>query len=205
MVPDPGDKNRTSGVRGTRHRLRGPSRIEPVKPAIPRRDDPSLRRQATPIQAAKPAPLKAALDKPVAPIRPLVPKKRVLFVCIGNSCRSQMAEAFARAYGGDIVEAESAGINPATYIAPLTRLTLAERNLNIDTHFPKGMDFVRHQNFDLVINMSGVPVGLPGTRVIGWTVPDPIGQPEAYYRVVAAQIEELVMRLIMELRTTAMP
>lgn len=205
MVPDPGDKNRTSGVRGTRHRLRGPSRIEPVKPAIPRRDDPSIVRQAPPTQAApKPVPLKAALDKPIAPPKPLAPKKRVLFVCIGNSCRSQMAEAFARAYGADIVEPESAGVNPATYIAPLTRQTLGERNLNIDAHFPKGMDFVRDQHFDLVVNMSGVPVGLPGARVIGWTVPDPIGQPESYYRTVAAQVEELVMRLIMELRTSSM-
>ena len=60
---------------------------------------------------------------------PAAAKKRVLFVCIGNSCRSQMAEAFARAYGADIMEAQSAGVNPATYIAPLTRQTLGERNL----------------------------------------------------------------------------
>ena len=43
-----------------------------------------------------------------------VAKKRVLFVCIGNSCRSQMAEAFARAYGADIMEVQSAGVSPAT-------------------------------------------------------------------------------------------
>lgn len=132
---------------------------------------------------------------------PLAVKKRVLFVCIGNSCRSQMAEAFARAYGADIMEAQSAGVSPATYIAPLTRQTLGERNLNIDAHFPKGMDLMRQQSFDVLVNMSGVPVGLPGARVIDWTVPDPIGQPEASYRNVATQIEGLVMRLILELRT----
>src|ERR1700682_6833223 len=99
MVPDAGNKTPAGGVRGARHRLRGPSRIEPAPPP------------------------KAAPLKPVA-APPAVAKKRVLFVCIGNSCRSQMAEAFARAYGADIMEAQSAGVNPATYIAPLTRQTL---------------------------------------------------------------------------------
>ena len=112
-----------------------------------------------------------------------------------------MAEAFARAYGADIMEVQSAGVSPATYIAPLTKQTLGERNLTIDDHFPKGMDIMRRQHFDVVINMSGIPVGLPGARVIEWTVADPIGQTESIYRTVATQIEGLVMRLIMELRT----
>jgi arsenate reductase (thioredoxin) len=187
MVPDANDKNPTGGVRGTRHRLRGPSRIDPItskKPALTQRT-PSI---APPTQAA--TSLKSAPAK-----------KRVLFVCIGNSCRSQMAEAFARAYGSDIMEVQSAGVSPATYIAPLTKQTLGELNLNIDDHYPKGMDLMRLQHFDVVINMSGVPVGIPGARVIEWTVPDPIGQTESYYRNVATQIEGLVMRLIMELRT----
>jgi arsenate reductase (thioredoxin) len=172
MVSDADDKNPTGGVRGTRHRLRGPSRI-----------DASARANVPP------------------PIQPPGTKKRVLFVCIGNSCRSQMAEAFARAYGGDIMEVQSAGVSPASYIAPLTKQTLGELNLTIDDHFPKGMDLMRRQHFDVVVNMSGVPVTLPGARVIEWAVPDPIGQTESYYRTVATQIEGLVMRLIMELRT----
>jgi len=179
MVPDANDKNPTGGVRGTRHRLRGPSRIDaaaPKKPSAPQRPTPSHKSVAT--------------------------RKRVLFVCIGNSCRSQMAEAFARAYGGDIMEVQSAGVSPATYIAPLTKQTLGELNLTIDDHFPKGMDVMRRQHFDVVVNMSGEPVEFPGARVIEWTVPDPIGQTESYYRTVATQIEGLVMRLIMELRTT---
>lgn len=113
-----------------------------------------------------------------------------------------MAEAFARAYGGDIMEVQSAGVSPATYIAPLTKQTLGELNLSIDDHFPKGMDLMRRQHFDVVVNMSGVPMELPGARVIEWIVPDPIGQTESYYRTVATQIEGLVMRLIMELRTS---
>lgn len=116
-----------------------------------------------------------------------------------------MAEAFARAYGGDVMEVQSAGVSPASYIAPLTKQTLGERNLSIDDHFPKGLDLMLHQQFDVVVNMSGVPVRLSGARVIEWTVPDPIGQTESHYRAVATQIEGLVMRLIMELRITPQP
>ena len=183
MVPDADDKNPTGGVRGTRHRLRGPSRIDAPSP-----ENVPKKASSTPLAQAP-------------SLKPVPTKKRVLFVCIGNSCRSQMAEAFARAYGGDVMEVQSAGVSPATYVAPLTRQTLGELNLNIDDHFPKGMDLMRRQHFDVVINMSGVPVGFPGARVIDWTVPDPIGQTESYYRSVARQIEGLVMGLIMELRT----
>jgi arsenate reductase (thioredoxin) len=112
-----------------------------------------------------------------------------------------MAEAFARAYGADIMDVQSAGVSPASYIAPLTKQTLGERNLTIDGHFPKGMELMRGQAFDVVVNMSGVPVRLAGARAIEWAVPDPIGQSEDYYRTVTTQIEGLVMRLIMELRT----
>jgi len=187
MVPDSNGKNPPSGVRGARHRLRGPSRIDPAVPLGPRADMAS--------------PSKIAPTKP-APTQLLAARKRVLFVCIGNSCRSQMAEAFAQAYGADIIEAQSAGVSPATYIAPLTKQTLGERNLNIDDHFPKSVDTMRRQAFDVVVNMSGVPLSLPGAHLIDWVVPDPIGQSEAYYRTVATQIEGLVMRLIMELRTS---
>jgi arsenate reductase (thioredoxin) len=199
MVPDADDKKPTGGIRGTRHRLRGPSRIDvsapanlpaPVPKNVPKKPSstPQTPSTAQPTQAPS---LKSAPTK-----------KRVLFVCIGNSCRSQMAEAFARAYGTDIMEVQSAGVNPADYIAPLTKQTLGERNLSIDDHFPKGLDLMLHQHFDVVVNMSGVPVRLSGARVIEWTVPDPIGQTESYYRAVATQIEGLVMRLIIELRTT---
>jgi len=127
-------------------------------------------------------------------------KRRVLFVCIGNSCRSQMAEAFARAYGSDIMAAQSAGLSPATIIAPLTKQVLAERNLNIDDHFPKGVEVFAREPFDVVVNMSGHPLSLPNARMLTWPVRDPIGESEAVYRGVVQQIEGLVMGLILNLR-----
>lgn len=146
----------------------------------PRRIDPA---------AASQSPKKAAPSQ-----------KRVLFVCLGNSCRSQMAEAFARAYGSDVVVARSAGVSPAMIIQPLTKQVLAERNLSVDGQFPKGMEISREEPFDLVVNMSGFPVLVPGARLVAWPVPDPIGQEETAYRTVASQIEALVMQLILELR-----
>ncbi|HKS96927.1 MAG TPA: ArsC family transcriptional regulator [Terriglobia bacterium] len=128
-----------------------------------------------------------------------------MFLCIGNSCRSQMAEAFARAYGSDVMTVESAGLSPATIIAPLTKQVLAERNLNIDSHFPKGLEVAARESFDLVVNMSGQPVKLLQARVVDWPVRDPIGQSEAVYRGVVQQIESLVMGLILSLRNERVP
>lgn len=131
---------------------------------------------------------------------PAPAKKRILFVCIGNSCRSQMAEAFARVYGRDVMEVQSAGLAPATIVAPMTIQVLSEKNVLIDGQFPKGLDMMARIPFDIVVNMSGVKIGLPGAQVIEWPVIDPMGQKEEVYRAVAQRIEDLVMRLILELR-----
>ncbi|HTS75601.1 MAG TPA: hypothetical protein VMG40_05320 [Bryobacteraceae bacterium] len=143
-----------------------------------------------------PAPRPASSGPATAPA-----KKRVLFVCIGNSCRSQMAEAFARVYGADVMEPQSAGVAPAMLIAPTTRRVLQERNVRIDGQFPKALEAMLDQTFDIVVNMSGAKIALPGAKLVDWTVQDPIGQTDEIYRVVAAQIEGLVMRLVLELRT----
>ena len=180
----PGDDSKppglTTGIRGTRHRMGGPRRIDVTAPAAPVRPVSTVARSLAP-------------QSPAA-------KKRVLFVCIGNSCRSQMAEAFGRAYGTAIMEVHSAGVSPATLIAPLTKKIVGERGIAMDDHFPKGMEIVRREKFDVVVNMSGFPLSNPGGRMVEWTIQDPIGQSESLYRTVANQIEALVMRLILELR-----
>ncbi len=111
-----------------------------------------------------------------------------------------MAEAFALAYGRDVLEIRSAGLSPATFIAPLTKQILAEHNLSIEDHFPKGMDLAAKERYDILVNMSGKPVSLPGAQVFTWTVTDPIGKSDELYRTVASQIERLVMRLILDVR-----
>lgn len=130
-------------------------------------------------------------------------KKRVLFVCIGNACRSQMAEAFARAYGSDTLIVHSAGLAPASSLPPLTRKTLSEKNISSEGQFPKPIEAFTMEKLDVVINLSGerLPPSLVAARVIEWKVRDPIGESEDVYRDVATQIEGLVMRLILELRS----
>ena len=59
--------------------------------------------------------------------------KRVLFLCIGNSCRSQMAEGFANRYGQDVMKVASAGFAPASIVQPLTRKVMEDKNINIST------------------------------------------------------------------------
>jgi arsenate reductase (thioredoxin) len=129
-------------------------------------------------------------------------RKRVLFVCIGNACRSQMAEAFARAYGSDILTVRSAGLAPAGGLPPLTRQVLAEKNVSAEGQFPKGLESIVGEPFEVVVNLSGesLPAAFAPARVIEWRVRDPIRQSESVYRAVAAEIEGLVMRLILELR-----
>ena len=127
--------------------------------------------------------------------------RKVLFLCIGNSCRSQMAEGFAKAYGGDVMRAESAGLSPATYIMPLTKQVMAERNVSLEGHFPKPMNLVDTRALDLIVNMSGMPlVRDPGVPVEEWRVEDPVGQSIEKYREVVLQIEQAVMHLILRIR-----
>src|SRR5215472_660093 len=172
-----GKMNRPGGIRGNRPRLRGEVSPRPPLPAV------------------VPPPLPAHAFQSTG-----VPKKRVLFVCIGNSCRSQMAEAFARAYGSDVLWVQSAGLSPASIVAPLTKQMLEERSLRFDDQFPKPLDVLQREKFDLLVNMSGHPVNFPSTERVDWKVKDPIGQTVETYRTVAKQIEELVMRLILDER-----
>ncbi len=127
-------------------------------------------------------------------------KLRVVFVCIGNSCRSQMAESFAKAYGGDIIDAASAGVSPAPDIAPLTQHIVRQKNFSMDGQFPKGLETITHKPADLIVNMSGIPLTMGSARTVTWKVQDPIGHQENVFRRVADEIEQLVMRLILELR-----
>ena len=127
-------------------------------------------------------------------------KKRVLFVCIGNAFRSQMAEAFARAYGADAVEAESAGLAPVVEIPELTQRVMLEKGIRLDGQFPKALLHMDLKRYDVVVNMSGVPLKLPAREVVEWRVPDPVGGGEKAARETRDQIEQLVVGLLIRLR-----
>lgn len=81
-------------------------------------------------------------------------KPRVLFLCTGNSCRSQMAEGFARALRGDQLEAYSAGVDPHG-MNPLAVQAMAEAGVDISSHHSKHLDELRDVKFDYVVTVCG--------------------------------------------------
>ncbi|MGH9671994.1 MAG: hypothetical protein ACRD44_02345 [Bryobacteraceae bacterium] len=130
---------------------------------------------------------------------------KVLFVCFANAIRSQMAEAMARAYGADVIDPRSAGLAATWAVSPIARQVMAERNLNMDEHFPKGLHELDANAFDLVVNLSGFP--MPGgitAPVREWQVRDPVGEKEKPYRQAADEIERLVIALVLEFRNETM-
>lgn len=128
-------------------------------------------------------------------------KLRVLFVCVGNAFRSQMAEAFARALGCDFLEVESAGLAPAPVLPAVTEQIMADYGIDVSGQYPKGLEEVDPAAFDLIVNISGYPLPLATpVPVRDWEVPDPVGRDRAFHEEVARRIEERVRLLVDELR-----
>jgi arsenate reductase (thioredoxin) len=128
-------------------------------------------------------------------------RKRVLFLCIGNACRSQMAEAFARAHGSDVLMPSSAGFAPATRIPDDTIRAMDEKNLDVRGQVPKRLSDMSAMDFDLIINMSGYPLPrINGTALRVWDVDDPIGIEYDKHCQIRDEIEMRVKKLILELR-----
>ena len=128
--------------------------------------------------------------------------RKVLFVCVGNTCRSQMAEALARHHYSDVMEASSAGISPFGRIVDPTRAVLLERGVSVGTQFSKGLRDASPSRADLVVNMSGIPGAslFPGSRVLDWDVGDPYGENLGVYREICDTIEENLRHLAETLR-----
>ena len=130
-------------------------------------------------------------------------KKRVLFVCVGNACRSQMAEGFAAAYGSDVLIAASVGLSPATRLAPDTIRAMEEKNIDIREQFPKALRHLGKAEFDFVVNLSGsyLPAEF-GNKILDWEVRDPVFLSYKEHCEVRDEIERNVMKLIVEFRRT---
>jgi len=129
-----------------------------------------------------------------------LPKKRVLFLCIGNICRSPMAEAFARKYGSDVIEPSSAGLAPALNTHTLTRAILMEKNVDLGEHLPRKFYDLDLSKYDLVVNISGHKLSRLTVPVENWDVKDPFGGSPEDFRRAMEELEMLVMRLILRIR-----
>lgn len=126
--------------------------------------------------------------------------KRVLFVCVENSNRSQMAEAFARMHGGAQVQALSAGSKPSGFINPKALRFMAERGYDLSGHESKFLAEVSGE-FDAVVTMGcgdNCP-WVPARQRLDWALPDPRDMDDDRYRAVRDDIEARVQALLASL------
>ncbi len=124
--------------------------------------------------------------------------KSIAFVCIGNACRSQMAEGFAKANGPADLTIYSAGSHPAGFVAQQSIRSMQEKGIDISEHYSKGIDDLPAIEFDYVVTMGcgdNCPT-LKAKNRLDWAIPDPIGQGEDYFRQVRDTIEANVRDLL---------
>jgi arsenate reductase len=127
---------------------------------------------------------------------------KVLFVCMGNCVRSQMAEAIARRDASDIVSPESAGVHPLGFIDNTTQRVLRERGISFDGQFSKSTRDHSLAKPELIVNMSGMSgaslfAGLPFED---WQIGDPFGEAIEVHRRICDDIERKVKELAARLR-----
>jgi protein-tyrosine-phosphatase len=130
-----------------------------------------------------------------------VAMKRVLFVCVENANRSQMAEAFARLHGGGTVEAHSAGSKPSGQVSPKAIAAMAERGLDLSGHSSKGLAAVDQLAFDAAVTM-GCGDACPNVRARlreDWGLRDPRDLDAEGVRAVRDEIERRVKELLARL------
>jgi protein-tyrosine-phosphatase len=124
--------------------------------------------------------------------------KRVVFVCVENSNRSQMAEAFARIHGGDQVEAFSAGSRPSGKVNPKAIESMKEIGYDLSGHRSKSLADLAGMEFDVAVTM-GCGDECPFIRAKrreDWQIPDPKELPQEKFREVRYLIEQKVKELL---------
>jgi arsenate reductase len=129
--------------------------------------------------------------------------KKVLFVCVENAGRSQMAEAFANKYGKEKFAVSSAGNKPADKVNPVVVEVMKEKGFDISMNKPKLLTFQRAQDSDLIVTMGCNDQGIcPGPffkPTVDWKLEDPKGKSMEKVREIRDEIERRVQKLIAEL------
>ncbi|MBW1771242.1 MAG: NAD(P)H-dependent oxidoreductase [Deltaproteobacteria bacterium] len=149
--------------------------------------------------AKHPTALKDAREKAGEIATPFLKRKKLLFVCTENACRSQMASAFVQYNAGDKIEVESAGSAPAQEINPLMEEVMGEKGIDMAFRKPKSIDeALRFGKPESIISMGCEETcpHLPGVARHEWDLPDPSGKTIAFMRRVRDDIEERVDKLL---------
>ena len=130
-------------------------------------------------------------------------KKKLLFVCVENANRSQMSQAFAKIYGGDAVEAYSAGSRPSGVVNPKAIAAMKAIGYDLSVHDSKSLEEVKqYAPFDAVVTMGcgDACPWMPAKEFIDWQIPDPKHmEPEAFNQVrdfIAEKVKNLVDDII---------
>ncbi len=129
-------------------------------------------------------------------------KKKLLFVCVENSNRSQMSQAFASIYGGNDVEAYSAGSKPSGIVNPKAIAAMKELGYDLGKHDSKSLDEVKaYAPFDVVVTMGcgDACPWMPAKKFIDWQIPDPKHMDPAEFNKVRDFIGEQIKGLLKEL------
>ena len=127
--------------------------------------------------------------------------KRVIFVCVENSNRSQMAEAFARIHGAGKIEAHSSGSRPSGRVNPKAIEAMKEIGYDLTTHTSKSLDAFNGKDFDAAITMGcgdECPL-VVAKRRLDWKISDPRDMSPAQFREVRDLIEAKVKELLLNL------
>ena len=130
-------------------------------------------------------------------------KKEVLFVCVHNAGRSQMAAGLMRELAGDVADVKSAGSEPANTLNPAVVAAMAEIGIDISKAVPRKLTFDDAKATDVAITMGcgdACPV-FPGKTYLDWQLDDPAGKSIEEVRIIRDQIKELVEGLASEIRS----
>ena len=129
-------------------------------------------------------------------------KKKLLFICVENSNRSQMSQALANMTGGDNMEAYSAGSKPSGKVNPKAIASMKELGYDLSTHKSKSLDEVKQfAPFDVVVTMGcgDACPWMPAKQFVDWDIPDPKDMPpEDFDRVrdlIAGKVKALIASL----------
>ena len=126
------------------------------------------------------------------------PAAHLLFVCIENSNRSQMAEGFARAIGGERVNAFSAGSRPSGVVNERAIRFMREKGIELDAQSSKGLDDLPALQWDCIVTMGcgDACPSLPAKRRLDWDLSDPRDLDDDGFRAVRDRIESHIRDLI---------
>ena len=129
-------------------------------------------------------------------------KKKLLFVCVENSNRSQMSQAFANMLGGEQVEAYSAGSKPSGKINPKAIAAMKELGYDLNNHVSKSLDEVKsYAPFDVVVTMGcgDACPWMPSKKFVDWEIPDPRNMEETEFMKVRDLVQSKVSQLLNEI------